>query len=51
MPLEPGDIIATGSREGTGGSMEPQSWLSDGDQVEFEVPGIGILKNTVMNES
>ena len=51
MPLEPGDIIATGSPEGTGGSMEPQRWLSDGDQVEFEVPGIGILNNAVVNES
>ena len=51
MPLEPGDIIATGSPEGTGGSMDPQTWLSDGDQVEFEVPGIGILNNTVVSES
>mgnify|MGYP003312631853 CR=1 FL=1 len=33
MPLEPGDIIATGSPEGTGGSMEPQVWLSAGDQI------------------
>ena len=50
MPLEPGDIIATGSPEGTGGSMEPQVWLSAGDQVEFEVPGIGLLKNSVVDE-
>ena len=51
MPLEPGDIIATGSPEGTGGSMEPQVWLSAGDQVEFEVPGIGLLKNSVVDEA
>tara|TARA_Y100001936_G_C15933397_1_gene590661 strand:- start:96 stop:932 length:837 start_codon:yes stop_codon:yes gene_type:complete len=51
MPLEPGDIIATGSPEGTGGSMEPQVWLSAGDQLEFEVPGIGVLKNDVVNEA
>mgnify|MGYP003317122717 FL=1 len=50
MPLEPGDIIATGSPEGTGGSMEPQVWLSAGDQIEFEVPGIGLLKNSVVDE-
>lgn len=51
MPLEPGDIIATGSPEGTGGSMEPQVWLSAGDQIEFEVPGIGLLKNSVVDEA
>ena len=51
MPLEPGDIIATGSPEGTGGSMEPQVWLAEGDAIEFEIPGIGILANTVANET
>ena len=51
MPLEPGDIIATGSPEGTGGSMEPQVWLVEGDAIEFEIPGIGILANTVANET
>ena len=50
MPLEPGDIIATGSPEGTGGSREPQVWLSDGDAVEFEVTDLGILANTVVDE-
>ena len=50
MPLEPGDIIATGSPEGTGGSMEPQVWLSDGDAVEFEITDLGILSNTVEDE-
>ena len=51
MPLEPGDIIATGSPEGTGGSMEPQVWLVEGDAIEFEIPGIGILANTVAYET
>ena len=51
MPLEPGDIIATGSPEGTGGSMEPPVWLSAGDHVEFEVPGIGVLQNSVVDEA
>ncbi len=51
MPLEPGDIIATGSPEGTGGSMEPQVWLTDGDVIEFEIPAIGILANTVVDET
>ena len=50
MPLEPGDIIATGSPEGTGGSLDPQVWLSEGDSIEFEISEIGILKNTVIDE-
>ena len=51
MPLEPGDIIATGSPEGTGGSMEPHGWVADGDVIEFEMPDIGILANTVIDET
>ena len=50
MPLEPGDVIATGSPEGTGGSFEPPLWLEPGDEIEFEVPGIGILRNQVVDE-
>lgn len=50
MPLEPGDVVATGSPEGTGGSFEPPRWLEAGDEIEFEVPGIGILRNQVVDE-
>ena len=50
MPLEPGDVIATGSPEGTGGSHDPPRWLVAGDEVEFEVPGIGVLRNRVIDE-
>ncbi|WP_419864033.1 fumarylacetoacetate hydrolase family protein [Candidatus Poriferisodalis sp.] len=50
MPLEPGDVIATGSPEGTGGSHDPPRWLVAGDEIEFEVPGIGVLQNRVIDE-
>lgn len=50
MPLEPGDVIATGSPEGTGGSHDPPRWLVAGDQIDFEIPGIGILRNRVTDE-
>ena len=50
MPLEPGDVIATGSPEGTGGSHDPPRWLVAGDEIEFEVPGIGVLRNRVIDE-
>jgi 2-keto-4-pentenoate hydratase/2-oxohepta-3-ene-1,7-dioic acid hydratase in catechol pathway len=51
MPLESGDILATGSPEGTGGSMDPQVWLVAGDEIEFDVPGIGVLANSVVDET
>ena len=50
MPLEPGDVIATGSPEGTGGAHDPPRWLAAGDEIEFEVPGVGILHNRVIDE-
>jgi 2-keto-4-pentenoate hydratase/2-oxohepta-3-ene-1,7-dioic acid hydratase in catechol pathway len=44
MTLEPGDLIATGTPAGVGP-------LRDGDVVEVEIPGIGILSNPVRNGS
>jgi 2-keto-4-pentenoate hydratase/2-oxohepta-3-ene-1,7-dioic acid hydratase in catechol pathway len=43
MTLEPGDLILTGTPAGVGK-------LSDGDVVEAEIEGIGILKNSVKTE-
>lgn len=40
MTLEPGDLILTGTPEGVGP-------LAPGDVVEVEIPGVGILRNTV----
>lgn len=40
MTLEPGDLILTGTPEGVGR-------LHPGDVVEVEIPGVGILRNTV----
>lgn len=47
ITLEPGDIIATGTPAGVGMGFSPQRFLRRGDVVECEIPGIGILKNTV----
>jgi len=47
MTLEPGDVIATGTPSGVGFAMTPPGLLKDGDVVEAEVEGIGVLKNTV----
>ncbi|MEM7281507.1 MAG: fumarylacetoacetate hydrolase family protein [Pseudomonadota bacterium] len=48
--LEPGDVLVTGSAEGAGALRNPPSFLSDGDLVEIEVNGIGILTNTVQEQ-
>jgi len=48
--LKPGDIIATGTPNGAGARFDPPRYLGDGDVVEVEVPGIGVLRNTVATE-
>jgi 2-keto-4-pentenoate hydratase/2-oxohepta-3-ene-1,7-dioic acid hydratase in catechol pathway len=47
LTLEPGDIICTGTPSGVGYAMKPPALLKDGDIVEAEVAGIGVLRNTV----
>lgn len=47
MTLEPGDIISTGTPEGVGLGRVPPEYLKDGDLVEAEIEGIGILRNRV----
>ena len=43
MTLEPGDLIFTGTPSGVG-------ILADGDVVEVDIEGLGVLKNTVKEE-
>jgi len=40
MTLEAGDLVATGTPAGVGP-------LTDGDEVEVEIPGVGVLRNPV----
>ncbi len=47
IDVKPGDLIATGSPDGSGGSLTPPRFLVSGDELEIEVSGIGVLKNTV----
>jgi 2-keto-4-pentenoate hydratase/2-oxohepta-3-ene-1,7-dioic acid hydratase in catechol pathway len=46
-PLAPGDVIVTGTPGGVGQFMDPPAFLAVGDEVEVEISGIGILRNTV----
>lgn len=48
--LKPGDVIATGTPNGAGARFDPPKYLKDGDVVEVEVPGIGVLGNPVASE-
>jgi len=49
--LKPGDLIFTGTPVGAGGHQTPPAWLKPGDVLEVEVPEIGVLRNTVVDET
>ena len=46
--LEPGDLILTGTPPGIGWAREPKISMQDGDVVEVEVEGIGVVSNPVI---
>jgi len=48
--LQPGDVLVTGTPTGAGARMDPPRYLVPGDTVEIEVPGIGLLRNGVVDE-
>ena len=48
LTLEPGDIIATGTPDGVGFARTPPEFLQDGDVMETEVEGIGVMRNRLV---
>lgn len=48
--LLPGDVIATGTPAGVGYVRRPPLWMKEGDVVEVEIPGIGVLRNRIEAE-
>lgn len=46
-PLEPGDVIVTGTPGGVGARRNPPVWMKPGDTVEIEVSRVGVLVNTI----
>ena len=48
--LDAGDLILTGTPPGIGYARDPKISLADGDVVEVEVEGIGVLRNPVVAE-
>ncbi|MCF6098607.1 fumarylacetoacetate hydrolase family protein [Mesorhizobium muleiense] len=49
-PLDPGDVIVSGTPSGFGASRNPPEFLFPGDEVEIEIQGIGTLRNTVISD-
>ncbi len=50
FPLNPGDVIVTGTPGGVGARRTPPLFMHDGDVVEVEISQIGVLRNTVREE-
>lgn len=49
--LVPGDIIITGTPTGAGARFDPPRFLMPGDVIDVEAEGIGVLHNTVADET
>lgn len=49
-PLQPGDIIATGTPSGVGRDRKPAVWMKHGDRIAVEISGIGTLSNPIVDE-
>jgi len=49
-PLQPGDVIVTGTPGGVGARRKPPVWMKAGDVVEIEVERVGVLRNPIVDE-
>ena len=45
-----GTVILTGTPSGVGDARKPPVYLKHGDLVEIEIPGVGLLRNKVVEE-
>jgi len=48
IPLEPGDIVSTGTPAGVGIFQKPPIFMKAGDVVEIEAAGIGVLRTPIV---
>jgi 2-keto-4-pentenoate hydratase/2-oxohepta-3-ene-1,7-dioic acid hydratase in catechol pathway len=51
IPLQPGDVIVTGTPGGVGNKREPQIFMKPGDICEIVVDAIGTLRNGIKDEA
>jgi len=50
LPLNPGDLIVSGTPGGVGFKRTPPVFMQPGDSAEVEIEKIGILSNTIADE-
>ena len=50
FPLQPGDVVSTGTTGGVGKARKPPVFMRPGDWIEVEISGIGTLSNPVVAE-
>lgn len=46
LPLEPGDLVLSGTPEGVGLGRDPQRWLQAGEVLTSTIEGLGELRQT-----
>ena len=51
VPLEPGDIISTGTPQGVGLGRDPKRWLKPNEEIVITIEGIGDLRNRTRAEA
>ncbi|MFZ4760551.1 MAG: fumarylacetoacetate hydrolase family protein, partial [Burkholderiaceae bacterium] len=49
-PLEPGDVIVTGTPGGVGARRTPPVWMKAGDVCEIEIDKVGVLRNPIQDD-
>ncbi len=51
MTLEPGDVVITGTPAGVGYARTPPVFMKPGDTIEVEIQEIGVLRNSIKDQS
>ncbi len=49
-PLDPGDVIVTGTPGGVGHARDPKRYVGDGQTVRIEIDGLGYIANKTVFE-
>lgn len=50
VPLQPGDVIATGTPAGVGFSRKPPLFMRSGDVCEVHIEKVGVLRNPIAKD-
>jgi 2-keto-4-pentenoate hydratase/2-oxohepta-3-ene-1,7-dioic acid hydratase in catechol pathway len=49
-PLQPGDVIVTGTPGGVGARRTPPVWMKAGDVIEVGIDRVGVLRNPIADD-